>query len=176
MPLPDRTYTAQNGNVFAFILLGVILFAPLLLVWRQKLDVPLTRRTLLHGGLCLVLAFFCGQIIFLNWFDSAFSYIAKPFWMFIFVMWAAIRLGRHGVLLVLAMVAVQGIAGIMNHNVIFAGDENGMSLINYWLYMVIITMVGMYLALIMFRRHCDQQALRESEERWNFALEGSGNG
>ncbi|MFO1348405.1 MAG: MASE1 domain-containing protein [Pseudomonadales bacterium] len=156
--------------------LGVILFAPLLLVWRQKLDVPLTRRTLLHGGLCLVLAFFCGQIIFLNWFDSAFSYIAKPFWMFIFVMWAAIRLGRHGVLLVLAMVAVQGIAGIMNHNVIFAGDENGMSLINYWLYMVIITMVGMYLALIMFRRHCDQQALRESEERWNFALEGSGNG
>lgn len=156
--------------------LGVILFAPLLLVWQQKLDVPLTRRTLLHGGLCLVLAFFCGQIIFLNWFDSAFSYIAKPFWMFIFVMWAAIRLGRHGVLLVLAMVAVQGIAGIMNHNVIFAGDENGMSLINYWLYMVIITMVGMYLALIMFRRHCDQQALRESEERWNFALEGSGNG
>lgn len=156
--------------------LGVILFAPLLLVWKEKPDIQLTSRTLVRGTLCLALAFLCGQIIFLNWFDGIFANFAKPFWMFIFVMWAAIRLGRHGALLVLAMIAAQGVAGIINHNIVFSGDDNGLSLLNYWLYMVIITMVGMCLALIMRRNRGSQQALRESEERWNFALEGSGNG
>ena len=160
-----------QGNV-----LGVILFTPLVLVWKQKPEIELNVTTIVRGGLCLALAFLCGQIIFLNWFESIFSSFAKPFWMFIFVMWAAVRLGRHGVLLVIAMTAVQGIAGIINHNVVFSGDENGYSLINYWLYMVIITMVGMCLSLVMYRNRSSERELHESEERWNFALEGSGNG
>jgi len=160
-----------QGNV-----LGVLLFAPMVLVWQQKPEIEFNPRTLMRGVLCLALAFLCGQIIFMKWFEPVFINYAQPFWMFIFVMWAAVRLGRHGVLLVLAMIACQSIASILNHKVIFSGDENGYALLNFWLYMVIITMVGMCLALIMLRNRSSQQALRESEERWNFALEGSGNG
>ncbi len=160
-----------QGNV-----LGIILFSPVVLVWQDKPEITWDNRAYIRGGLCFVLAFLCGQIIFLNWFDNIFTDYAKPFWMFIFVMWSAIRLGRHGVLIILVMIALQGIASILNNHHIFYGDQDGFALINYWVYMVIITMVGMCLSLIMYANRKSESELRESEERWSFALEGSGNG
>ncbi len=160
-----------QGNV-----LGMILFAPLILVWKEKPEVEWSKRSLLCSVVCVVLAFFSGQIIFLGWFDSFFSGYAEPFWMFVFVMWAAIRLGRHGVLLIILMIAVQGILSILDHSKVFAAEDASLALLHYWVYMVVLTMVGMSLSLVMYANRGSEKALRESEERWNFALEGSGNG
>ena len=141
--------------------LGIMLVTPLILVWRQAPQRDwFSRERVLEVSLFLLLNFFFGQIIFLGWFPGALGLIAQTHWMFLFVTWAAVRFGRHGVLLVLCMTAVQALSGVALGAGYFAGDMVQANLENFWFFMVLLTLVGFSLASLMKER-----AFAEDESR-----------
>ena len=151
--------------------LGIILFTPLILVWQHAPARWLSPGKMLEAALVIGLAFVAGQIIFLGWFDHLIGGYAKSFFMFLFVALAAVRLGIHGTLIVLVMVAIQGVLGASNGVGQFAYDIAHTQLLNYWLYMVTLSLVGITLATFIDKEQRDKETLREQEEFFRMITE-----
>lgn len=156
--------------------LGIILVTPLILVWRKAPSDWFKRQRALETLVCFGLAFLTGQFIFLGWFIDVIGNFVNGFIVFFFVVWSAVRFGRHGVLLVIGMTALQALLGAVNGIGYFAADIAQTGLVNLWLYLLELTVVGITLALIITARTRAENELRVSEERWKFALEGAGDG
>ena len=162
-----------QGNV-----LGIDLVTPLILFWCQPVR-KLFRNgssNLIRAILCFTLAFMCGQIIFLGWFNESLGKFVESYWMFVFVIWASLRFGRHGVSLMLLIIAVQALTGLLILADNLSAPDFEAKLFTIWLYLMVLTLVGMVVAMIIYARNINQIKLQESEERWQFALEGSGDG
>jgi len=140
-------------------LLGIILVTPLILVWRHTALVSIERNRIIEAIACFSLAFLAGQVIFLGWFHDTAGAIAKGFIMFIFVAWSAVRFGRHGALLVIGIVAVQALLGAVRNVGYFAADIAGTGLVNYWIFMLVLTVTGVMLALIVNTLKLSEQRL-----------------
>lgn len=144
--------------------LGIILLTPLILIWRRPPDGWLAPMRLLEVAVVLGITFLVGQIIFLGWLHDIASPFAKAYFMMLFVTLAALRIGTHGTLAVLIMVAVQGILGAIHGVGYFAHDIADSHLVNYWLYMITITLIGITLSTYISTERRDKEALREQEE------------
>ena len=136
--------------------LGIVLVTPLLLIWRQAPDWR-ARARLGEAAWLLGLSLLVGQILFFDWFNPLFGPLARGYWMFLLLTWIAIRLGAHGVLALLAMVAVQALWGACLHTGFFAGTAIHLELTAYWGYMLALSIVGMVLAIYI-------EGLKRSEE------------
>ena len=77
--------------------LGIMLITPCILVWRRMPNGWLEPKRMTEAVLVIGLTLLGGQIIFLSWFHYAVGQVAQGYWMFLFVTWAAARLGIHGV-------------------------------------------------------------------------------
>jgi len=170
---PDN-YPVQMLHWWMGDVLGIVLIAPLILVWRQLPVDWLQLRRLPEAALLFVLVFLAGQIIFLGWFHDTLGPFARSFWMFLFITWAAVRLGMHGVLLVLVMVAVQALLGAYNQVGVFGNDLAQTHLLNFWLYIVLLSVVGMQLATFISTEKRDKDVLRSHEEFFRTIAEGVG--
>ena len=106
------------------------------LLWLQA-------RRLTEVGLLLGLAFLLGQVIFAGWFKDQLGALAQSYWLFVVVAVAAVRLGRHGVVLILLMAAIQGLLGALQGVGVFADDVAQWRLASYWLYLVALSGFGM---------------------------------
>ncbi len=156
--------------------LGILLVTPLVLVWR-KLPLEWLSSTKIAETLCCFgFAFLFGQVIFLDWFASFFQNHPPGYWVFPFVVWAAIRFDCRGALLVISITAAQALLGISNNVGIFSTAFIQTNLFNFWFYIFALTLVGILVSLIISEREQISKALLESEERWKFALEGAGDG
>jgi diguanylate cyclase (GGDEF)-like protein/PAS domain S-box-containing protein len=151
--------------------LGIIMLTPLILVWKHPPDGWLQPRRLLEILLVLGLAFVSGQIIFIGWLHDIFGTHAKGFFMFLFIVLAAVRLGTHGTLAVLFMVALQGIVGVVHGVGYFAGDIASTQLLDYWLYLMTLSIVGITLSTYISANEEDREALREQEEFFHMITE-----
>ncbi|WKJ91167.1 diguanylate cyclase [Methylomonas montana] len=150
---------------------GISLVTPLILVWRKwPADWFLPKR-IPETLLFLALSFLNGQTIFLGWFSELLGNYARAYWAFLFILWAAVRFGRHGVLLLIAMTAIQSLWGLEHLAGYFAAEQIQRGLVNIWLYLTILTSVGIPLALLLFDREQTTRALQKSETRLKFALE-----
>ena len=149
--------------------LGVTLVAPFMLVWRRMPGGWLGAEGVVEAALVLGLTLLAGQIVFLGWFYDAVGQVALGYWMFLFVAWAAVRLGIHGVVTVLSMVAIQGMLGAAQGVGFFAHDIAKTGLTTYWCYMMVLSAVGIALATYFSERKLIEKALRESEENLNRA-------
>jgi len=128
--------------------LGILLVTPLILIWCQVPHDWIKRKRITKATICFGLAFLAGQVVFLGWFQGFLGITARGYWIFLFVAWAAVRFGRHGVLLVLIMTAIQTLLGM----VLAAGgainNQAPVGLLNFWLYMLVLTIVGILIALV----------------------------
>ncbi|MFA6053037.1 MAG: EAL domain-containing protein [Methylobacter sp.] len=125
--------------------LGIILIAPLILVWggqRVRLDMKQVPEAILVIGV----TFLAGQIVFLDWFHDSIGHLVKGYLMFLFITWAAVRLETRGTVVVLIMTAAQALSGAYYGVGYFGNDIAATQLTNYWSYMVILSVVGMALA------------------------------
>jgi two-component system sensor histidine kinase/response regulator len=158
--------------------LGIIIFSPLVILLRKSTERLITKKQVVHIILCFGLAFLVGQGIFLGWFNQWFTIHAKPYWMFLFVTWAAVAFSRRGVLLIVCMTLIQALAGIFANTGISYVDLSSIDakLSSLWFFLIALTVVGMTPALIINARRRIEIDLKESEERWKFALEGVGDG
>lgn len=180
-------------------LLGIMLVAPIILIWQRWPGISGFRASKgLEGFLCLGLAYLFGARIFLGWHQEFFVPLNHPYWMFLFVTWAATRTGRHSMSLLLLIVAMQGLVGAVQGIGYFADDVTRSGLNNYWSYMMVLGSVGYALATLITQSrshaHRMQREMQFSEDvirslpgaffildeegrlmRWNaFLQEGSG--
>ncbi len=126
--------------------LGILLVMPLLLTWRTW---PGTWATLPKAGevaLILGLSLLVGQIVFLDWMHDSAGQIARGYWMFLFVTWAAVRLGPHGAVAIVAITALQALIGARQGTGFFSNDIEKTALSNYFFYMLTLSWAGMALA------------------------------
>ena len=141
--------------------LGIILITPLFLVWRLEKRDWLEMKRVHVAALLLGLTFLAGQAVFLDWFHGSIGPVAKGYVMFLFIAWVAVRLGTWGTMVALVMVSVQALLGAHYGTGFFADDIAATQLTNYWLYMTILSVVGMALATYFAEHNLAERQLRD---------------
>ncbi len=145
--------------------LGVILIAPLLLVWWHNQDQHASPKQYPEAILIVALNVLVGQLVFLDWFHDSIGDYAKNYWIFLFVSWAAVRLGSRATTLILVIAATQAMVGLMQQRLNFIdpnlGDRHA---INYWFFMVALSVVGMALSTYFSERQRTLNAFRDQKE------------
>jgi len=126
--------------------LGVILITPLVLVWWQSKDHWRKAKQVIEAFLLIGLTIFIGQIVFLGWLHDSIGHAPQSYWMFLLITWIAMTLGTRGTTLALAVVAIQALSGAVHGTGYFADDIAASHLVNFWFYMLTLSMVGMSLA------------------------------
>jgi diguanylate cyclase (GGDEF)-like protein/PAS domain S-box-containing protein len=149
--------------------LGIMLLTPLILIWRQRIwPQGLQFEEGLEALLCLSLAALCNQIVFLGWWPEIFGPIAKAYWVFPFVAWAAIRTSRHVLSLMLLMTAAQALYGAVHGVGVLADDHAHADLGNFWFFTALLTGIGYSLSLLMFELRA---AAEKTQADWQFVEE-----
>ena len=148
---------------------GIFLLTPLLVILGQA---PLTWPRNWKGLeflLFLALVFVTGRFVFL-YRDSSPSYLVDfDYLPFVFVLWAAMRYGRHGVMAVVLLIVAQALFGAVRGIGAFAVDLAKAGLLNFWLYMIVLDISGLALAVMLHERREAENGLRQGEERLNSA-------
>ncbi len=132
--------------------LGIVLLAPVILIGRQPLDNWRNSKRALEFIALFMLTLVFNQAIFLGGFHEIVRSIAQGYWLFLFVIWAALRFGTHCVLIILMMTAMQALLGAYQGVGFFADDLIKTHLINYWFYIITLSVSGMTLALYFAER------------------------
>ena len=140
--------------------LGVVLIAPLILVWwRAKVDWrdPGQKwEAIIMIGLIILL----GQIVFYDLLRDSIGQVAKGYWMFLPITWVAVHLGTRGTTIALIIVAIQALLGAIQGTGYFADDVAKTHLINYWLYIFTLSTVSMAMATYFTERKQIESDLR----------------
>ena len=137
----------------------IIVTTPLLLVWRKFPRGWIVPVRALEVMLILGATFLVGQVIFLDWFNASLGQIARGYWLYLFITWVAVRLGLHGTVIVLAMVALQGLVGAAMGMGFFSNDLAKTNLSNYFFYTMTLAAVGLPLATYFTERKLASAAL-----------------
>jgi diguanylate cyclase len=143
------------GNV-----LGTVLVAPILLIWKIPGErITFSLRLLESIGL-LILAWYCGTVIFIG---TPFIIPLKPmvFWIVPFFIWAALRFGRHGISVLLAMYFIQSLLGAATGTGIFASDFQDTGLLNFWFFHMVGNLAAMTLAIALHERNTAGEGIRQ---------------
>ncbi|MFZ2725328.1 MAG: EAL domain-containing protein [Methylococcaceae bacterium] len=151
--------------------LGIVVIAPLLIVWREPPYKWYSPKRLLEACLCFGLTLLFGQVIFFEWLTHDISHSAYLYTTFLFITWSALRFGRHGVLVVVGMTAIQALLGALQGTGLFAYDIEQTGLVNFWFYIMVLTVVGLSLALSINTLKLTESSLREQKNFLNTVLE-----
>ncbi len=154
--------------------LGVVLVTTSLLVWWPSASRPYVRpstKILLETALVSGLTVLVGGIAFLNWGSTLLpewlyfllSDVSQFFWMFLYLVWSAVRLGKRGTSLALLVIAVLDGIGIhhgIHHGRDFSHEVLSIyQLTSYWFYMVMLSLTGMALTIYVEKGKQVAQAL-----------------
>lgn len=152
---------------------GMITLTPILLVWRSWPRHWFTEKRGLEALLMIALAILAGQVVFLDVFQPLLKEFARGYWMILFVIWAAIRFGRHGVMLIICLITVHALLGAANHQGFFGDDFQKTGLLNLWFYILVMSWAGTILALTLYKKQLVAQRLAESERRLKAIIDAS---
>ncbi|MFA6921463.1 MAG: PAS domain S-box protein, partial [Gallionella sp.] len=151
-------YAAVLIDWWMWDVLGVVLMTPLLLVWwpatatsRPCPTAGLSAEWVLTLGITALVS----GVVFLDWGRASsplwlhewLETVSSSYWMFLYICWVAVRLGLRGTSLVLLPVAIMAITGIYQGVGYFGGNPAPNKLHNYWFYILILSLVGMTLAI-----------------------------
>ncbi|MBS1170165.1 MAG: diguanylate cyclase/phosphodiesterase with and sensor(s) [Burkholderiaceae bacterium] len=151
-------------------MLGIIVVTPMLLVWQHPPE-WLQRGTFnawqtaeflttLAGSLLL------GSMFYLDWQHSLFDGYLKGYLMFGLVILVAVRIGRHGTVLVLGMLAILGMIGAGHTASYFSTAIVRNMPVNFTIYFATLTTTGMLLSCLLRERNVAMATLSESDERF----------
>ena len=145
--------------------LGIATVAPLIMVWRQSATKHWSLQRLVLAVLCMGMAFLAGQIIFLEWPFNAGTY-GKAHYLYLFLAVIALIAGLQGVLLLLGMVMLQSMFGVSLKVGYFAHESTDASMFMQWSFLMVMTIVGISLALVI-ERHQRSEAAAKSLADFN---------
>ena len=164
--VPTSGYVHNLFNWWMGDMVGVILLAPLLLVWRKPPSAWKGRGRVTEVWLLMALAFVVGQVVFLGAFSSQMGPWVQGYWMFLVVAFATLRTGRHGVVLMTLMTAMQSLAGALAGSGIFVDSDPYARLVSYWLYVMALSGFGMVGATYFSELRIVQTRLAEREQAY----------
>lgn len=143
-------------------LLGIAIFTPFFLIWKKLPAGWFAGYRTIETIAFISLTILTGQIIFLEWFYDELGFIARDYWVIVFVTWGAIRFGRHGITLVLTIAFVQAMIGAASGIGYFGRDLQEYGLINMQLAFLIVSVIGLLLTLTIYE-------LKKSQARMKLA-------
>ena len=144
--------------------LGILLGTPLFLIWRKFPHGWFSGKGLVETIALIILTLLIGQVVFLSWTPIS-GQMALGYWIFPFVVWGAVRRGQHGASLIVCITAVQALFGASQGKGLFAHDMAETGLQNFWFYMLILTFVGIALAIFVESRTRAKDALKDAETK-----------
>lgn len=143
--------------------LGVILIAPMILTWWQAKENWRNKGQVAEALLLLSLTILVGQVAFFDWLRESIAQAPKAYWTFIPITWVAIRLGVRETTTALIVVAFMGLFGAVHGTGYFAYDFAHNHMLNYWIFMVTLSVVGMALATHIAERKMVEADLQTRE-------------
>jgi diguanylate cyclase (GGDEF)-like protein/PAS domain S-box-containing protein len=152
--------------------LGVILVTPLIMVWWRAKDIWCEAAHKMEPVVLIGLVILVGQIVFLDLLHDSLGQVAKDYWIFLPTTWVAVRLGARGTVIALIVVAVQALSGAIQGTGFFADDIAKTHLINYWFYILTLSLVSMTLAVYFAERKQSDAKLRLAASVFTHAREG----
>ncbi|OQW79518.1 MAG: hypothetical protein BVN35_01345 [Proteobacteria bacterium ST_bin11] len=124
-----------------------------------------TAETVGGAILALVLNGLLGQVVFLDWLHANLGGYAKSHWLFLSITWIAARFGTRTTTLALTITAVQAMLGSSQHRWgFFEHDLGNQHELNYWIFISVLSIVGMALASYFSERQRNLETVREKEE------------
>ncbi|QPK61534.1 EAL domain-containing protein [Methylomonas sp. LL1] len=152
---------------------GIVSTTPVILIWRRWPKEWFQGRrwpeALLFIGFCLLI----GQMVFLDAFRHWLENISRGYWLYLCMFWGALRFGRHGVMLVSAIVVVMGLFGAAHHVGLFARDFQQSGMLNFWFYTAILSCTGTVLVLTLHSNFHNARILQVSRHRLQAIIDAS---
>lgn len=164
--IPSSVLNWWLGDMFS-----IILITPCILIWRQPLRLKLSAQDRIEYAVLFTLVVLTGLILFLGWLHDSIGQYVPGFLLFIFIVWAALRFGRHGVMLIMCPTLILGLWGLTHGTGYFHQTKADIGLINFWIYFSALTTVGMVLASSNYERKIKEAALLASELRFTSFME-----
>ena len=144
--LPAEMLAAHLFHWWMGDMLGIALLAPMILLWRQPPREWFQGRRWIEVVLLLLLALALGRAIFLDWFGDGVIGLGHGYLMFVMTVAVTIRLGPHAMALVVLVSAGVGLAGGLQGVGYFASAKGGFQMVEFWVYVMSLSLVGMALA------------------------------
>lgn len=142
-------------------LLGLGVFVPLIILWRHWPQHGLNRERVFESLCCFAVQILIGQVLLVGWLPHSMGLLTQTYWLFLFVFWAAYRLGWQGVVLVVGIVGAQafygGIAGVG----IFGSDWTQTYGVKPVLYLLSLLVAGLGFRMILNERDHEEAELRQ---------------
>ena len=152
---------------------GIVFTTPVILIWRRWPHEWFRRERLFEALAFIGVCVFLGQLVFLGTLDFLFKQTPHGYWMFLCVIWGALRFGRHGVMLVSAIVVVMGLFGAAHHQGLFAHDFQQTGMLNFWCYSVVLSWTGTLLVLTLQSNLHSAKVMRLSQRRLQAIINAS---
>ncbi|MGR8929271.1 MAG: bifunctional diguanylate cyclase/phosphodiesterase [Gammaproteobacteria bacterium] len=152
---------------------GIIFTTPVFMIWRRWPHEWFRPRRMLGTLLFIGSCFFFGQLAFSDTFPLLFGRVLNGYWLYLCVIWGALRFGRHGVMLVSSIVVVMGLFGAAHHEGMFADDYRQTAMLNFWLYTSILAWTGTLLVLTLQSNLSYAQVLKVSQSRLQAIIDAS---
>ena len=144
--------------------LGIIVTMSLTLVWSRLPYSWASPGAAVEAVLILGMAMLVGQVVFVGSLQDSLGQIARGYWMFPILTLAAVRLGRHGTVLIVAIVAAQGLVGAGLEVGFFSDDIEKTQLANYFFYTLSLAVVDMALATYISERKSALAAVQQQRD------------
>ena len=145
--------------------LGVLVLAPLFLVWARPAHLPRSARYWLEVALFTVITLAAGAIIFGGWKRALLGDYAHGFMMFPLAIWAALRFGRRVTTLFILTALAMALASIDLGTGTFAHDFAATGMSGFWLFAASLAVTGMSLAILINERRRTLLALAAGERQ-----------
>lgn len=150
--------------------LSVLVITPLLLSLKS---VPIHWSWARKGeaaALCIVLSL-TSLVVFFEWLPGGIGFQPRAFILFPLVTWAALSFRLSGVTLTVFFITVASLLGAMNGVGAFAKDFAHGSIINYWLYITIISSSNLMLCGVYSGRLQSESRLRDQLQLYNALIQ-----
>jgi len=153
--------------------IGIAFVTPLILVWRTLPQGIFVGRRSWEALVLFASTFLFAQAVFFGWFShDSYQYVSVS-WLFPFIIWAGLRAGRHGVTIVQLMLFTQGLLSAGNEKGYFAEDLAHGSVLDFWMFGVVVAVGGMLLAIVSTAKLKVEKALADSEKRHRAIINSS---
>ena len=153
--------------------LGLLNAAPTLLLW---FGAPRTlsrgRRWLEFGGLLLITTLI-GIVILGDWRNDLFGDPVPSFVLMALVVSAAIGLGRHATALLITIFFSLTLWSIRHNVGMFSPDRHYATLPNLWMFIALLSVVGMTLAIVLYQLRHTRAALHDNATNFRTLAESS---
>lgn len=157
-------------------LLGVLVVAPLILVWYDSRYPHAEMWRWAEAAFIVGLTILAGLVVFLGWLHDSIGQMASGYWMFLFIVWVAARLNTRGTTVVLLIMEIQAAAGAHLGLGVFA-NESGMShQTDLVFYMLVLIVVGMALSTYISAHRITMAAMRREIEKSQALLRSASDG